>query len=80
MWYALSYSPGFSSSVLWYQGPAIERIPLFPQLPVHMPGSSEAITAVPRRDRLCTSVETQGVSSGEVCTMCDSGLGGSGLL
>lgn len=45
-----------------------------------MPGSSEAITAVPRRDRLCTSVETQGVSNGEVCTMCDSGLGGSGLL
>lgn len=80
MWYALSHSPGFSSSVLWYQGPAIERIPLLPQLPVHMPGSSEAITAVPRRDRLCTSVETQGVSSGEVCTMCDSGLGGSGLL
>lgn len=62
------------SSVLWYQGPAIERIPLLPQFPVHMPRwASEAITAVPRRDRLCTSVETQGVSIGEVCTMCDSG-------
>lgn len=73
-------TPGFSSSVLQYQGRAIERIPLFPQLPVHMPGSSEAIAAVPRRDRLCTSVETQGVSIAEVCTMCDSGLGGSGLL
>ena len=45
-----------------------------------MPGSSEAIAAVPRRDRLCTRVETQGVSVAEVCIMCDSGLGGSGLL
>ena len=46
---------------------------------MHMPGSFEAIAAVPRSDRLRTSVETQGVSFSESCIMCDSGLGGSGL-
>ena len=70
--------PSIPSSCALLSGPCCrENITLVTGLPKHMPRSFESVAAIPSRDWLCTSVETQSVSSSKICIIRDSGLGGS---